>query len=103
MRHDNEEMMSFKKAMKGTANGEEANSTLFIEGLAKITPTALLNDLFVNLPGFKEVRHINEKQVAFVEFESEDQSGGALQLLNGYNFKETNGETTTLRISFAKR
>ena len=79
MRHDNEEMMSFKKSMKGTSLGEESNSTLFIEGLSKVTPTALLNDLFVNLPGFKEVRHINEKQVAFVEFESEDLSAGALQ------------------------
>ena len=63
----------------------------------------MLNDIFSTYPGFREVRHIPERQVSFVEYDADDHAGMALQALNGYSNKENNGETTILRISFAKR
>ena len=100
MRQDTEEMQVFKKKAGGV---EEANNTLFIEGLAKVTKTEVLNELFSGKPGFKEVRHVVEKMVAFVEFENEEHAGLAMMALQGFAIKENNGENTTLRISFAKR
>ena len=41
--------------------------------------------------------------MAFVEFENDDEAAMAMTALGGYSMKENNGESTTLRISFAKR
>ena len=72
LRADTEEMNVFKKsAMPSAADTNELNHVLFVEGLSKVTPTLVLNNLFEKHAGFKEVRHIVERQVAFVEFETE--------------------------------
>ena len=104
LREATEEMMSFRKLAPGGLDAE-ANSTLFVEGLSKRTSTALLNELFSQavVSGFKEVRHIVEKEVAFVEYEDEHTASMAMQALQGYNIKESSGETTVLSISYAKR
>lgn len=74
-----------------------------VEGLSKVTPTQTLQSLFEHYPGFKDVNHIVQKQVAFIEFETDDMAAAAMRSLNGYSFKEANGETSTLRVTFAKR
>ena len=94
--------MISKRSNKPGGQGE-TNNTIFVEGLSKVTKTQVLTDLFKNIPGCKDVRHIPEKQVAFVEFENDNQAGAAIQALNNYTIKESNGESTNLRISYAKR
>ena len=110
MRSDNEEMLSSKiqstsKPGGFQIDGQESNNLLFIEGLSKRTSTALLNEIFSQavVSGFKEVRHIVEKEVAFVEYEDDHTAAIAMNALQGYQLKESNGETTILSISFAKR
>ena len=104
LREATEEMLSYKKLAPGALDGE-ANNTLFVEGLSKWTPTALLEELFSQavVSGYKEVRHFPEKAVAFVEYENEHVAAMAMQALQGYNIKESGGELTVLQISFAKR
>ena len=81
----------------------ESNSVLFIEGLTKATPTQSLNKRFSNFPGFKEVRHVVEKQVAFVEFENDDQAGFAMAQQGGAILQDSDGQDVLLRVTFAKR
>ena len=95
-------MMAYKKPAKGSLD-VESNNILFIEGLSPVTSSSQLNELFTSFPGFKETRHIVEKMVAFVEFDDDHNSSAALSSLDGFSFKEKNGDTTVLRISFAKR
>merc|ERR1712137_579755 len=60
----------------------------------------MLSMLFQQFPGFKEVRLVPGKSgIAFVEFESEMQSGVAMNGLQ--NFKIT--PTNLMKISYAKR
>lgn len=94
--------MAYKKPMKGALD-QESNNILFIEGLSQQTSSSYLNDLFTTFPGFKETRHIAEKLLAFVEFDEDHNAAAALHSLDGFSFKEKNGDTTVLRISFAKR
>jgi U2 small nuclear ribonucleoprotein B'' len=49
--------------------------------------------------GFKEVRMIPSKAVAFIEFDNEATSTIAMQALNNYRLSETN----FLALSYAKR
>ena len=79
------------------------NKILFVEGLSLVTKTAILEDVFQKFQGYKEVRHIHEKKVAFVEFDNEDFSTMAMSNVNGYQISEANGEVSTLRISYAKK
>lgn len=79
MRSDNEEQNTrgggaVKIGGQFASLMDETNSTLFVEGLSKRTSTAILNEIFSQavIGGFKEVRHIVEKEVAFVEYEHED-------------------------------
>ena len=63
-----------------------------VEGLTPNTNTALITHLFEVLPGFKDVNHIVQKQVAFIDFESDDFAGAALQKLNGYTVTDYVGQ-----------
>ena len=100
LRQENDAMMDIKARAGGGAmlDSSEANNTLFVEGITKQTPTAALNDLFSSFPGFKEVRHITEKMVAFIEFEGEYQAGVALRERQGAMV-----EGSQIRVSYAKR
>jgi hypothetical protein len=55
---------------------------LLVEGLGKATPTQMLQNLFENFPGFKDVNHVVQKQLAFIEFETDDYAGSAMIQLN---------------------
>lgn len=75
LRQDTEEIMSFKKGggtRVGGSESGEVHHTLFVENLSKVTLTQVLNEIFMKCPGFKEIRHIPEKCVAFAEFDSVD-------------------------------
>ena len=89
----------------GVAFGEQqSNTKLLVEGLSKTTPTQVLQNLFESSPGFKDVNHIIQKSVAFIEFDSEEFAGAAMMALNGYAFKDpSNGEQLQLRIQYMRR
>lgn len=76
------------------------NAILFIENLPDQVNEMMLSMLFQQFPGFKEVRLVPGKTgIAFVEFESEMQSGVAMNGLQ--NFKIT--PTNLMKITYAKR
>ncbi|XP_039114596.1 U2 small nuclear ribonucleoprotein B''-like [Dioscorea cayenensis subsp. rotundata] len=61
------------------------NNILFIQNLPFETTSAMLQILFREYPGFKEVRMIEAKPgIAFVEFEDDMQSSIAMQSLQGF-------------------
>lgn len=78
----------------------EPNKILFIENL----PTDISSEkqmiqlLFQNFPGFKELRIIPSKGLAFAEYENEYQAGVALNELQGYKIREQ-----PMKITFAKK
>ena len=92
-------------AARRTGFGEQqSNTKLLVEGLTKTTPTQILQNLFESYPGFKDVNHIIQKQVAFIEFESEEFAGAAMMALNGYSFKDpSSGDQVQLRIQYMRR
>ncbi|GKV09555.1 hypothetical protein SLEP1_g21039 [Rubroshorea leprosula] len=60
----------------------------------------MLQLLFAQYPGFKEVRMIEAKPgIAFVEYEDEEQSGVAMQALQGFKI----APQFPMPISFAKK
>ena len=76
------------------------NAILFVENLPEAVNEMMLSMLFQQFPGFKEVRLVPGKSgIAFVEFESEMQSGVAMSGLQ--NFKIT--PTNLMKITYAKR
>lgn len=90
----------------GIIGDQISNSKLMVEGLTPTTNTAFITHLFDVLPGFKDVNHIVQKQVAFIDFDTDDYAGAALQKLNGFtvtDFASDRPEQITLKISFAKR
>lgn len=76
------------------------NSILFAQNLPREANNEMLEMLFQQFPGFKEVRMIDAKPgIAFIEFGDENQATVALQALN--NFKIT--PTNPMQISYAKK
>ncbi|XP_051142837.1 U2 small nuclear ribonucleoprotein B'' 2-like [Andrographis paniculata] len=78
----------------------EPNSILFIQNLPYETNSMMLELLFKQYPGFKEVRMVNAKPgIAFVEFEDDAQSSVAMQDLQGFKITSQN----PMAISYAKK
>eukprot|EP00742_Colponemidia_sp_Colp-10_P003064 GILJ01003267.1.p1 GENE.GILJ01003267.1~~GILJ01003267.1.p1 ORF type:complete len:245 (-),score=51.50 GILJ01003267.1:142-831(-) len=75
------------------------NKILFVEQLPEQTTDDMLKALFGQYPGFKEVRLIAGKGVAFVEFENEMMATSALSGLQGFMLSPEH----LLKLSFAKR
>ncbi|TVU47370.1 hypothetical protein EJB05_06969 [Eragrostis curvula] len=73
---------------QGKVPQEEAappNNILFIENLPRETTDKMLQLLFQQYPGFREVRMIEAKPgIAFVEFEDDSQSNVAMMALQGF-------------------
>ncbi|KAM5583057.1 U2 small nuclear ribonucleoprotein B'' [Rosa sericea] len=86
---------------KPNANETAApNNILFIENLPHETTSAMLELLFKQYPGFREVRMIDAKPgIAFVEYEDDVQSSMAMQALQGFKVTPQN----PMGISFAKK
>ncbi|ESQ51590.1 hypothetical protein EUTSA_v10017204mg [Eutrema salsugineum] len=84
-------------------SGQEAmppNNILFIQNLPHETTSVMLQLLFAQYPGFKEIRMIDAKPgIAFVEYEDDVQSSMAMQALQGFKITPQN----PMIISFAKK
>ena len=71
-----------------------------MQGLPETIEAAVLNALFTQFPGFREVRLIEARPgIAFVEYESEPQAGAALAGLQAFKVDEDH----TMQITYAKR
>ncbi|KAL3827814.1 hypothetical protein ACJIZ3_016616 [Penstemon smallii] len=76
------------------------NNILFIQNLPHQTTSVMLQMLFSQFPGFKEVRMIEAKPgIAFIEYENEMQSTVAMQGLQGFKITDDN----PMLITFAKK
>ncbi|CAM6129101.1 unnamed protein product [Calypogeia fissa] len=76
------------------------NNILFAQNLPREASNLMIEMLFQQFPGFKEVRMIEAKPgIAFIEFGDENQASVALQAL--HNFKIT--PTNPMQISYAKK
>ncbi|CAN8285407.1 unnamed protein product [Cochlearia groenlandica] len=76
------------------------NNILFIQNLPHETTSVMLQLLFEQYPGFKEIRMISAKPgIAFVEYEDDVQSSMAMQALQGFKITPQN----PMIISFAKK
>eukprot|EP01062_Namystynia_karyoxenos_P020579 TRINITY_DN17793_c0_g2_i1.p2 TRINITY_DN17793_c0_g2~~TRINITY_DN17793_c0_g2_i1.p2 ORF type:complete len:234 (+),score=76.27 TRINITY_DN17793_c0_g2_i1:121-822(+) len=81
--------------------GQLPNRILFVENVPEDRSDVenMLQMLFQNFPGFKEVRMVpGNRGVAFVEFQDEGCAGQSMSGLQGFNMAGS-----VLRISFAKR
>lgn len=76
------------------------NQILFLTNLPEETSDLMLQMLFNQFQGFKEVRLVpGRHDIAFVEFENEGQAGVAKDALQGFKITPTNA----MKISFAKK
>ncbi|CAJ2652734.1 unnamed protein product [Trifolium pratense] len=114
-RHDESKQSAVPNGTHGASNGgptasfrpgsnaQEAvapNNILFIENLPYETTGRMLEMLFEQYPGFKEVRLIDAKPgIAFVDFEDDVQSSMAMQALQGFKITPQN----PMSINFAKK
>ncbi|RHZ79635.1 hypothetical protein Glove_143g11 [Diversispora epigaea] len=84
----------------GTNETEPLNRILYIQNLPPDVTDEMLSYLFEQYPGFKEVRLVPGKSdIAFVEYESDNQAAVAKEVLNG--FKITHDKE--MKVTFAKR
>ncbi|KAG1683996.1 U1 small nuclear ribonucleoprotein A [Nymphon striatum] len=88
----------------GVASGvvveQPPNQILFLTNLPEETNEMMLQMLFNQFPGFKEVRLVpGRHDIAFVEFDNELQSGAAKEALQGFKITPTHA----MKISFAKK
>ncbi|XP_011080759.1 U2 small nuclear ribonucleoprotein B'' [Sesamum indicum] len=78
----------------------EPNNILFIQNLPYETNSMMLELLFKQYPGFREVRMVEAKPgIAFVEFEDDSQSSVAMQDLQGFKITSQN----PMAITYAKK
>ncbi|KAK1385137.1 U1 small nuclear ribonucleoprotein A [Heracleum sosnowskyi] len=76
------------------------NSILFIQNLPHQTTPMMLQMLFCQYPGFKEVRMVEAKPgIAFVEYENEAQSTQSMMGLQGFKIVPEN----PMSITYAKK
>ncbi|XP_047310889.1 U2 small nuclear ribonucleoprotein B'' 2-like [Impatiens glandulifera] len=91
--------------MYGKAGAEEdhgaaPNNILFIQNLPHESTSMMLEVLFQQYPGFREVRMIEAKPgIAFVEFDDDLQSSVAMQALQGFKITPHN----PMVITYAKK
>lgn len=90
--------------MSGARAAPEApappNNILFIQNLPHQTTSMMLQMLFSQCPGFKEVRMVETKPgIAFVEYENEMQSTYAMQSLQGFKITDDH----PMLVTYAKK
>jgi len=87
-------------AGQGGVDNAPPNQILFLTNLPTETNEMMLSMLFNQFPGFKEVRLVpGRHDIAFVEFENEQQSAAARDALQGFKITPT----TAMKINFAKK
>jgi U2 small nuclear ribonucleoprotein B'' len=92
---------TFRHGKPGPQDAAAApNNILFIQNLPHETTDIMLQVLFKQYPGFREVRMIDAKPgIAFVEFDDDIQSSVAMQALQGFKIAPQN----PMLIAFAKK
>uniref|UniRef100_A0A5B7A415 RRM domain-containing protein n=1 Tax=Davidia involucrata TaxID=16924 RepID=A0A5B7A415_DAVIN len=92
---------SFRQGKPSTQEAAAApNNILFIQNLPHETTSMMLQVLFNQYPGFREVRMIEAKPgIAFVEFEDDVQSSVAMQALQGFKITPQH----PMAITYAKK
>ncbi|NWV25997.1 RU2B protein, partial [Dasyornis broadbenti] len=76
------------------------NYILFLNNLPEETNEMMLSMLFNQFPGFKEVRLVpGRHDIAFVEFENENQAGAARDALQGFKITPSHA----MKITYAKK
>lgn len=89
-----------RQAKTGPREETAPNNILFIQNLPHETTNRMLQILFQQYPGFKEVRMIEAKPgIAFVEFEDDMQASVAMQALQGFKITPQN----PMAIVYAKK
>jgi hypothetical protein len=98
--HQNTEEVnqSKKKKIPSQKKLNEPHSMLILEKLPKI-PTDTLKLLFAGLEGYKEIRHIESKGIALIDFEDANMARIALESVESHVFE--GGER--IHINFAKK
>lgn len=96
--------LSGQASRQGKAGPQEPaaapNNILFIQNLPHETTSMMLQILFQQYPGFREVRMIEAKPgIAFVEFEDDMQASIAMQALQGFKITPQN----PMAITYAKK
>ncbi|KAK3022957.1 hypothetical protein RJ639_046775 [Escallonia herrerae] len=83
-----------------TQEAAAPNNILFLENLPRETTASMLEVLFSQYPGFREVRMVESKPgIAFVEYEDDIQSSVAMQNLQAFKINPQ----YPMAISFAKK
>ncbi|KAF9670920.1 hypothetical protein SADUNF_Sadunf13G0119300 [Salix dunnii] len=91
---------SFRQGNQGAQETALPNNILFIQNLPHETTSMMLQVLFQQYPGFREVRMIEAKPgIAFVEFEDDVQSSMAMQALQGFKITPQN----PMAVTYAKK
>ncbi|KAF3787395.1 U2B'' U2 small nuclear ribonucleoprotein B'' [Nymphaea thermarum] len=95
---------AFQSFRQGKPTSQEAaaspNNILFIQNLPHETTSMMLQMLFQQYPGFREVRMIEAKPgIAFVEFGDDVQSSIAMQALQGFKISPQ----YPMAITYAKK
>ncbi|RKO83410.1 hypothetical protein BDK51DRAFT_20045, partial [Blyttiomyces helicus] len=75
------------------------NVLLFLKNLPTTVTEDMLAMLFQQYPGFKEIRLVPGKSVAFVEYETDAQADTAKTVLHGFKITPTN----VMEVEFAKK
>ncbi|XP_021716794.1 U2 small nuclear ribonucleoprotein B''-like [Chenopodium quinoa] len=84
----------------GAQESAAPNNILFVQNLPYETTSIMLQMLFQQYPGFREVRMIEAKPgIAFVEFDDEDKAAIAMQALQGFKVTPQN----PMEITYAKK
>ncbi|MQL69136.1 hypothetical protein Taro_001388 [Colocasia esculenta] len=91
---------AFHGKMGAQDNANPPNNILFIQNLPHETTSMMLQILFQQYPGFREVRMIEAKPgIAFVEFDDDIQASIAMQSLQGFKITPQN----PMSIAYAKK
>jgi len=85
--------------MHAAAATAAPNRVLFVENIPPEANDTMLTMLFRQYPGFMEVRLIQGRNVAFVDYNNDMQAGMAMQGLNGFQINPT----TKLMVSYARK
>jgi RNA recognition motif-containing protein len=86
-------------ASSTTTLSTQTNHTLYIKELRPYVTSAKLNKIFSEYKGFREVRHIPEKGVAFVEFDNDTQATHSLMQIQSFKFEDGH----RLNASYARK
>uniref|UniRef100_H2Y5W1 RRM domain-containing protein n=1 Tax=Ciona savignyi TaxID=51511 RepID=H2Y5W1_CIOSA len=100
------QMLKFERFSRGQGRTDDdgsknpPNHILFLNNLPPETQEEMLNMLFNRFSGFKEVRLVpGRHDIAFVEFDSDQQASDAKGALQGFKISPTHA----MKVTFAKK